>query len=189
MKSKSSSSIPEVSQWPSSWLSSPVGSSPCPAFENLPGLIPSPFFRKRPTRFSTRWAFLFFIPAIFCLLGPHLACSRILKLANLFFGALLVSSAFFFFLGMLGLKALTGHFQFTFASSSGFPFLARNQSSSITGFLALGLGVLLLSLIPQFQYSLEKEIGLDEPESKLPKLFPLRHPGRNQVDSLLETAR
>ena len=64
--------------------------------------------------------------------------------------------------------------------------LARNQSSSITGFLALGLGVLLLSLIPQFQYSLENEIGTNHPQSKLPKLFLFNIQERD-VDSLLET--
>ena len=93
-------------------------------------------------------------------------------MANLFFIALLVSTGVLFLLGILGLKALNRTFRksrlpLRLAARS----LARNRSSSITGFLALGLGVLLLSLIPQFQYSLEKEIGLNEPESKLPKLF------------------
>ena len=37
--------------------------------------------------------------------------------------------------------------------------------------VGLGLGVLLLNLIPQFQYSLESEINLQDPNSKLPQLF------------------
>ena len=49
--------------------------------------------------------------------------------------------------------------------------LGRNRSNSATGFLALGLGVLLLNLIPQFQFSLENELGLEDPSGKLPKLF------------------
>jgi putative ABC transport system permease protein len=49
--------------------------------------------------------------------------------------------------------------------------LGRNRSHSVTGFLALGLGVLLLNLIPQFQNSLKNELGLDNPSGKLPKLF------------------
>ena len=50
--------------------------------------------------------------------------------------------------------------------------LCRNRNSSITSLLALGLDcLLLLNLIPQFQYSLESEINLQDPESKLPQLF------------------
>ena len=77
--------------------------------------------------------------------------------------------------------------QFQFALRLASRSLARNQSSSITGFLALGLGVLLLSLIPQFQYSLENEIGTNHSESKLPKLFFLFNIQERDADSLLET--
>ena len=38
-------------------------------------------------------------------------------------------------------------------------------------FLALGTGVLLLNLIPQFQYILENEIGSTNQSANLPKLF------------------
>ena len=66
--------------------------------------------------------------------------------------------------------------------------LTRNRNSTITGFLTLGLGVLLLNLIPQFQYSLEQEIGSSTKESKLPKLF-LFDIQEDQLDELQETLR
>jgi putative ABC transport system permease protein len=49
--------------------------------------------------------------------------------------------------------------------------------------MALGLGVLLLNLIPQFQTSLESEIGLKNKSGKLPKLF-LFDVQENQVTPL-----
>ena len=49
--------------------------------------------------------------------------------------------------------------------------LTRNRSYSVTGFMALGLGVLLLNLIPQFQNSLNRELGLNNRSGKIPKLF------------------
>lgn len=48
--------------------------------------------------------------------------------------------------------------------------LARHPVPTVTGFLALGLGILLLNLVPQIQQSLEGE--LEHPEqSRLPSLF------------------
>ncbi|MCB0364953.1 MAG: hypothetical protein H6624_12215 [Bdellovibrionaceae bacterium] len=48
--------------------------------------------------------------------------------------------------------------------------LARHPVPSLTGFLALGLGILLLNLVPQIQKSLEGE--LEHPgQSRLPSLF------------------
>ena len=145
-----------------------------PSLRKLTRLNPLALFQEaaQPGSQPGGKAFLFFIPAIFAFWGLTVLQSDSWKLANLFFGALLVSASVLFSLCILGLKALTRTFHnsrlpLRLAARS----LARNRSSSITGFLALGLGVLLLSLIPQFQYSLEKEIGLDEPESKLPKLF------------------
>ncbi|MEC8866669.1 MAG: FtsX-like permease family protein, partial [Verrucomicrobiota bacterium] len=52
----------------------------------------------------------------------------------------------------------------------------------------LGMGVLLLNLIPQFHYSLEQELGSEANESKLPKLF-LFDIQENQLQDLEETLR
>ena len=94
------------------------------------------------------------------------------KLGNLFFLTFAVSGMVVYILGSFALMAIERIFRksplpLRLASRS----LSRNRNSSITSLLALGLGVLLLNLIPQFQYSLESEINLQDPESKIPQLF------------------
>jgi len=159
-----------------------------PCLRKLARLNPLALFQEaaQPGSQATRWTFLFFLPGIVAFWGLSLLQSDSSKLANLFFVALLVSAVLLYLLGMLGLMILKRAFGKTnlalrFASRS----LARNPSSSITSFLALGVGVLLLSLIPQFQYSLENEIGLNQPESKLPKLF-LFNIQENDVEPLVQ---
>jgi putative ABC transport system permease protein len=159
-----------------------------PCLRKLARLNPLALFQEaaQPGSQSTRWTFLFFLPGIVAFWGLSLLQSDSSKLANLFFVALLVSAVLLYLLGILGLMILKGAFgkssvALRLASRS----LARNQSSSITSFLALGVGVLLLSLIPQFQYSLENEIGLNQPESKLPKLF-LFNIQENDVEPLVQ---
>ena len=159
-----------------------------PCLRKLARLNPLALFQEaaQPGSQATRWTFLFFLPGIVAFWGLSLLQSDSWKLANLFFVALLVSAVLLYLLGMLGLMILKRAFGKTnlalrFASRS----LARNPSSSITSFLALGVGVLLLSLIPQFQYSLENEIGLNQPESKLPKLF-LFNIQENDVEPLVQ---
>ena len=99
--------------------------------------------------------------------------------------AFLLYTGLYYSLGLLGLWLLNRLLQSSLPLRLACRSLTRNRISSITAFLSLGLGVLLLSLIPQFQYSLEKEIGLNEPESKLPKLF-LFNIQEPDVDSLVE---
>jgi putative ABC transport system permease protein len=159
-----------------------------PCLRKLALLNPLALFQEaaQPGSQKAGLPFLFFIPGILAFWGLTVLQSDSWKLANLFFVALLLSSGLLYLLGTLGLRLLKRAFRksilpFRLASRS----LARNPSSSITSFLALGVGVLLLSLIPQFQYSLEKEIGVNEPESKLPKLF-LFNIQENNVASLVE---
>ncbi|MBT3637124.1 MAG: FtsX-like permease family protein [Opitutae bacterium] len=159
-----------------------------PSLRKLARLNPLALFQEaaQPGSQKGGGSFLFFLPGILAFWGLTVLQSDSWKLANLFFVALLLSSGLLYLLGILGLRLLKRAFRksslpLRLASRS----LARNRSSSITGFLALGVGVLLLSLIPQFQYSLEKEIGVNEPESKLPKLF-LFNIQENDVDSLVE---
>ena len=160
-----------------------------PSLRKLARLNPLALFQEaaHPGSQKVRWAFLFFIPGILAFWGLTLLQSHSWKLANLFFVALLLSSVLLYVVGIPGLWLLkraccNSSLPLRLASRS----LARNQSSSITAFLSLGLGVLLLSLIPQFQYSLENEIGTNQPESKLPKLFLFNIQERD-VDLLLET--
>jgi putative ABC transport system permease protein len=160
-----------------------------PCLRKLARLNPLALFQEaaQPGSQTTRWTFLLFLPGIFAFWGLTVLQSDSWKLANLFFVALLVSTLLLYLLGMLGLKFLRQkrllHFRLAirFALRS----LARNPTSSITSFMALGVGVLLLTLIPQFQYSLENEIGVSQPESKLPKLF-LFNIQENDAETLVE---
>ena len=70
----------QVSQWPLSWRFSPVGSLPCPASENSPGSIRSPFFRRLLTQgLKSQVGLPLFHSGNPCLLGPHLAAIRFLE--------------------------------------------------------------------------------------------------------------
>lgn len=109
------------------------------------------------------------------------------KLGNLFFITFAVSGVIVFILGSAALAGLDrlcrrSPLPVRLASRA----LARNRTSSITSLLALGLGVLLLNLIPQFQYSLESEINLQDSESKLPQLF-LFDIQEEHLESLIQT--
>ena len=158
-----------------------------PGLKKLSSLNPVGLFQEaaQPGSKAIGNAFIYFLPALAAFWGLTVLQSDSWKLANLFFIALVISGGLLFLLGIIGLKAIDR----TFAKSR-LPLrlaarsLSRNRSSSTTGFIALGLGVLLLSLIPQFQYSLEKEIGMDQPEGELPELF-LFDIQESQVEPLL----
>ena len=116
-----------------------------------------------------------------CLLGGlTLLQSDSWKLANLFFVALLVSSVLLYLVSIPGLWFLKWAFRnsslpLRLASRS----LARNQSSSITGFLALGLGVLLLSLIPSSSTAWKMKSGPTIQRASFPS-FSLQHSGKRR---------
>ena len=98
------------------------------------------------------------LPALLGFWGLTLFQSNSWKLGNLFIICFFSSALILFFLSRYFLSWLEKIFKHStlplrLATRS----LSRNRSHSVTGFLALGLGVLLLTLIPQFQYSLEKK--------------------------------
>lgn len=145
-----------------------------PSLQKIKRLNPSNLFREasKPGSFSNKWWFIPLVPALLGFWGLTLFQSNSWKLGNLFIICFFSSALILFFLSRYFLSWLEKIFKhstlpFRLATRS----LSRNRSHSVTGFLALGLGVLLLTLIPQFQYSLEKELGLDQSYSKLPKLF------------------
>ena len=158
-----------------------------PSLRKLYRLRPADLFREaaHPGSHGKVRELLFFLPAGLAFWGLTLLQSDSSKLGNLFVVSFLVSSAILYGLAILALKGLGRAFgksrlSLRLAARS----LERNRSSSVTAFLALGMGVLLLTLIPQFQHSLENEIGLNQPESKLPKLF-LFNLREDQVDKLV----
>ncbi len=145
-----------------------------PSLHKIRQLKPAELFREsmHSAKTSAIKTILWLIPG---LLGFWILCitqADSWKLGNLFFITFAVSGVVVYILGSFALVAIERVFRksplpLRLASRS----LSRNRNSSITSLLALGLGVLLLNLIPQFQYSLESEINLQDPESKLPQLF------------------
>ena len=145
-----------------------------PSLQKIKRLNPANLFREaaRPGSFTDKKWILAIIPAVLAFWGLTLFQSNSWKLGNLFFLCFLVSAIILYAIGGFCLRGVEKLFQrsslsLRMATRS----LGRNRSHSVTGFLALGLGVLLLNLIPQFQNSLKNELGLDNPSGKLPKLF------------------
>ena len=145
-----------------------------PTLRKIRQLKPAELFRESmyPAKFSSLKSILWLLPGLggFWILCVTQADSW--KLGNLFFLTFLVSGIVLYLIGSFALLVMERGFHksplpIRLASRS----LSRNRNGSITSLLALGLGVLLLNLIPQFQYSLESEINLQDPNSKLPQLF------------------
>ena len=137
-------------------------------------LRPAELFREstRPGDRSLKSSLIFAIPGILAFWGICLFQSNSWKLANYFFLSLLISVVVLYLIGISSLWILDRFFRksplnLRLATRS----LSRNRASTVTGFLALGTGVLLLNIIPQFQYSLDQEIGSTGDSGKLPKLF------------------
>ena len=154
-------------------------------------LRPSELFREssRPVKSFPKSLYLFALPGIAAFWILCLVQSDSSKLANIFFLSLLGSVIFLYLIALVCLSILERCFRksplnLRLAIRS----LARNRNSSITGFLALGIGVLLLNLIPQFRYSLEKEIGSNSVKGNLPQLF-LFDVQEEQVSDLLQTLK
>ena len=145
-----------------------------PSLGKVLRLRPSELFQEsvRPGSKPSGMSFLHTLPGlaafwVLCLTQAHSD-----KLANVFFGC---------FVGSLLLLYLLARFGFTMGEKllgrSRLPIrlavrsLARNRAGGLTGFLSIGLGTLLLTLIPQTHHGLGKEIGLDNPKGDLPSLF------------------
>jgi putative ABC transport system permease protein len=162
-----------------------------PSLRKIRSLRPAELFQEsaNPSASASRSSLLFAIPGILAFWGLCVLQSDSSKLANLFFLSLLGSIIVLYFIGHICLWFLDRFFRksslnLRLAARS----LTRNPKSAVTGFLTLGLGVLLLNLIPQFQYSLENEIGANSGESKIPKLF-LFDIQEDQVEDLLQTLK
>jgi len=162
-----------------------------PTLGKVKSLRPTELFQEaaRPGSKPNRLGILRAIPGLAAFWALCLVQAHSDKLANLFFAC---------FLGSLVLLYLLGRFGFglgeKFFRHSSLPIklaarsLARNRAGALTGFLAIGLGVLLLTLIPQTHHGLGEEIGLDDPKGKLPSLFlfDLQEEQLADVQALLE---
>ena len=146
-----------------------------PSLWKIRCLQPADLFRESSnpgTLPGNKFLFLFTLPGVLAFWLLCLLQTDSMKLANIFFISLLVSIFLLYLFVRFGLWILN-----RFASFSALTLrlatrsLVRNRTSTSTGFLALGTGVLLLNLIPQFQYILENEIGSTNQSANLPKLF------------------
>jgi len=145
-----------------------------PSLQKLRKLQPAELFQEasRPGSRPIRQNLLYAIPGLFAFWLLCMTQANSDKLANLFFICFLVSLVLLY--GVAGVGFRMGEkllhrarLPLRLAARS----LSRNRAGALTGFLAIGLGVLLLTLIPQTYHGLSKEIGIDQPRSNLPSLF------------------
>jgi len=145
-----------------------------PSLQKLRKLQPAELFQEasRPGSRPIRQNLLYAIPGLFAFWLLCMTQANSDKLANLFFICFLVSLVLLYGVAGVGFRMgekllRRARLPLRLAARS----LSRNRAGALTGFLAIGLGVLLLTLIPQTYHGLSKEIGIDQPRSNLPSLF------------------
>ena len=162
-----------------------------PALAKVKRLQPAELFREaaRPGTRTSGLNLLWALPGLAAFWALCLTQAHSDKLAHVFFLCFLGSLVLLYLLSRFGFglleRMLAGaRLPIRLAARS----LARNRAGAVTGFLALGLGVLLLTLIPQTHHGLGKEIGLDDPKSNLPSLFlfDLQEEQLDEVQAFLE---
>lgn len=139
----------------------------------------------------SRWdavSLLGFLPVFIAFFLLSLFQTQSYRIGFVFFGAFMGSGLIFFGLsyGFLSLLDRCRPSRPTFLAW-GLRDLTRYRLVSITGFLTLGLGVMLMNVIPQVQASLQEDLHTPE-ESKLPSLFlfDIQEEQVNPLKDLLE---
>ena len=111
-----------------------------------------------------------FLPALFAMWGLSIVQAHSLKIGSIFFFMLFVVLILFFGFGWF----LFGFFNQNKAQKwtyrYGLKSIARLRSTSVAAFMALGLGTLLINILPQIKSSVQAEFYLN-PQSKTPALF------------------
>ncbi len=117
-----------------------------------------------------RFDFLLSAPVVVVFGALSVWQAHSLKTGSIFFGGLLLSSVLLLSLSKVLLKGLSRlHWKST-ALKHAIIQLSRSPLSTSSSFLAIGIGALLLNLIPQIQRTVESEI--EQPEvSSIPSLF------------------
>ncbi len=136
-------------------------------------LKPGTLFQESatPTLGWNRAAVLALVPVLLAFYGLSVWQSHSFRIGSLFFGGFLVSSAVLAGVAHLLLHAL-GNVGSETDPRVRVPlrYLARNRLAAVSAFLAIGLGSLLITLLPQLQRNIEAEIARPE-VSVLPSLF------------------
>lgn len=113
------------------------------------------------------WAF---IPAVLMLWGLAILQSNSFKVGSLFIAALAVVVAVLAGLGWLLLRSLEGLKKGHWSLRHGLRSASRRRSASLSVFVALGLGSLLINLLPQIESTLQHELAFEKSD-KIPSLF------------------
>ncbi len=111
-----------------------------------------------------------FAPAVFAMWILSILQSHSLRTGSVFFFTLLVVLVLFFVIGwfLFGLFNKNNFKNWTYRY--GLKSIARLRSTSVAAFVALGLGTLLINILPQIKSSIQAEFYLN-PNSKTPALF------------------
>lgn len=142
-----------------------------PFLLKLRALKPSRLFSEEKfnpdLQLNRPWAL---IPAAVMLWALAIVQANSIKVGSLFTGTLAGVILLLALIGWLSLKALGRVKSGAWDIRHGLKSTARRPVASLSVFIALGLGSLLLNLLPQIKVSLQKEFAVEGP-SKLPSLF------------------
>lgn len=113
------------------------------------------------------WAFL---PAFLALWGLSMAQAHSFRIGSIFFFSFLSILILLFFLGWLLFSLFEKNKFKNWMVHYGLKSVSRLRGSSVAAFVALGLGSLLINILPQIKNSLQNEFTFNT-ESKTPSLF------------------
>lgn len=114
------------------------------------------------------WALL---PAVAVFWGLSVLQAQSFKVGSLFMGALLAVLVVLAGGGWLCLRAIAGVRGGPWALREGLRSAGRRRGASLSIFIALGLGSLLMNILPQIKSAMQRELDFGGTESKLPSLF------------------
>lgn len=135
-----------------------------PLLLRLKDLRPALLFQEshEPKLEAGKASFVALLPAAVFFYGMSVWQAHSWRIGSFFFFGMLASSAALALAAFLALKLLRNRVAFRY--------LARSRWSTVSAFLAVGLGALLMNLLPQIQRNIQSEI--EHPEtSALPSLF------------------
>lgn len=128
-----------------------------------------------------------FLPAVLALWILSVTESHSLKTGSIFFFSLFGVLVIFFVLGWLFFGLFSKNNLQPWYFRYGLKSMARLRASSVAGFVALGLGTLLINILPQIKTSLQSEF-YSNPNSRTPSLFlfDIQDDQINSLETFLE---
>jgi putative ABC transport system permease protein len=141
-----------------------------PIFKDLFKLEIKELFQGRYSLNQKKHNWLYYLPAIFVLLGLSIWQSQSFKVGGIFFSVLVLSCLLIVLFYRFVLISLTKFFnRFSYIFRHSFLYLNKNFISTGSFVLSLSLGTLLILLIPILKDTLQDEIHSDQ--TKVPGLF------------------